>query len=464
MTLSKNTKQFLKNSQNRTDFALFVKTVLNNPYIPSKPTDKQARFLLNSLTSEGFYGGSAGGGKSEALLMAALQFVEIPRYAALILRRTYADLSLPGALMDRAAEWLSGTDAQWKDKKKTWVFPSGASLTFGYLETEKDKFRYQGAEFQYVAFDELTQFTETQYQYLFSRTRRIKGVKIPIRIRSASNPGGIGHDWVKVRFIIPDVTELTKQERFFVPALLDDNPYLDRVTYCEALNKLDPVTREQLRNGNWDVTLSGGMFKREWFELVQSIPSVHQVRYWDLAATEPNKGSDPDYTVGCLMSEQDGKYYVKNIIRVRKGPGDIEKLILQTAQNDGIETRIVMEQEPGSSGVNTIDHYARHVLKGYTFTSERVTGSKIVRAQPLSAASANGNVKLARNTLWATELLYELEQFPNVTHDDQVDSMSGAFNFLSGNNNSNYAGFTVPTSNTAHIPGLGLSGGGIPGL
>ena len=95
--------------------------------------------------------------------MGALQFVDVPGYAAILFRRTYADLSLPGALMDRAKEWLAGTAARWSDKEKTWHFPSGATLTFGYLEHEDDKYRYQSSEFQFLGFDELTQFSEAQF-------------------------------------------------------------------------------------------------------------------------------------------------------------------------------------------------------------------------------------------------------------------------------------------------------------
>ena len=157
-------------------------------FIPHTPTPKQLAFLLLG-GQEALFGGSAGGGKTDALLMAALQSVDTPGYAALVLRRTYADLSLPGALMDRAQEWLGPTAARWHDTEKTWAFPSGATITFGYLEHELDKFRYQGSELSFCAFDELTQFTESQYRYLFSRLRRLAGSDIPLRMRSASNPG-----------------------------------------------------------------------------------------------------------------------------------------------------------------------------------------------------------------------------------------------------------------------------------
>jgi hypothetical protein len=116
---------------------------------PQSPTERQALFLGVNDVREVFYGGAAGGGKSSCLLMAALEHVNTAGYSALLLRRTYADLSKPGALMDRAAGWLRNTEAKWNEQKKQWTFPSGATLTFGYLDTENDKYQFQGAEFQF---------------------------------------------------------------------------------------------------------------------------------------------------------------------------------------------------------------------------------------------------------------------------------------------------------------------------
>ena len=260
------------------------------PYIPTAPHPKQAAFLLLN-NEEAFYGGAAGGGKSEALLMAALQYVDVPGYAALLLRRTFPQLSQPGSLLDRARSWLGGTDAVGTDGDKTWTFPSGATLTFGHMQHEKDKYEYQSAEFQYIGFDELTGFTETQYRYLFSRLRRKEGVAIPLRMRSASNPGNEGHDWVKQRFIV----EGRAKGRPFLPAKLQDNPSVDREGYKKSLINLDPVEQARLLAGDWDVRQEGGKFKSEWFEIVEAVPKgAEYVRFWDLAATEPKEAKDPD--------------------------------------------------------------------------------------------------------------------------------------------------------------------------
>jgi phage terminase large subunit-like protein len=217
--------------------------------------------LLHSYTEELFYGGAGGGGKSDAILFGALQFVEEKNYAALILRRTYSDLSLPSSLMNRAHMYLAGTRAKWNEQRKTYTFPSGSTLTFGYLETENDKYRYASAEFQYIAFDELTQFTETQYTFLFSRLRKLKNSTTPLRMRSASNPGGIGHDWVKTRFIDSDTR---KRNAVFIKALMSDNPALDQETYLASLANADQLTRDRIEKGDWDAG-GGDLFKRNDF-------------------------------------------------------------------------------------------------------------------------------------------------------------------------------------------------------
>jgi predicted phage terminase large subunit-like protein len=406
-------------------------TILDNPWIRWKPLvtenfrSPQTEFLLcNDL--EVFYGGSGGGGKSVALLAGALQYVDQPEYDALLLRRKITDLTLPGALIDLAHQWLDDTRAKFDSKNNSFVFPSGSRLAFGYCGCLGDEQRYRSAQFQYIGIDELTQWLEKQYQFMFSRLRKTRNLGAPLRMRSASNPGDIGHAWVKDRFI----TEHLIPDRVFIPAKLTDNPVLDQEAYIKSLMNLDPITRAQILNGDWEISPNDGIFKRGWFTIVDDFPKGKRtVRYWDKAATMPERGKDPDWTVGVKATLVDGVFYVIDVVRFRGTPQLNESTIHQTAELDGRRVDIYMEQEPGSSGVSDIDNYARKVLLGYTFRPERTTGSKQMRANPLSSAAERGNVKVVKG-FWNRDFLDEFELFPYGSHDDIVDSASGAFGKL----------------------------------
>lgn len=171
----------------------------------------------------------------------------MPGYAAILFRRSFTDLSLPGAALSRSKSWLAGK-ADWNEREKTWTFPSEATLTFGYLERESDVYRYQSAEFQYIAFDEGTQFSQLQYTYMFSRLRRTVLVKAPPRMRMGSNPGNIGHAWVKRR-LVDDATR--EPGAAFIPSRVYDNPGLVVEEYRKSLSHLGEVLQQQLLDGDW---------------------------------------------------------------------------------------------------------------------------------------------------------------------------------------------------------------------
>lgn len=172
------------------------------------------------------------------------------------------------------------------------------------------------------------------------------------------------------------------------------------------------------------------MFQKEWFKIVDDYPrKARQVRYWDLAATEAKPGKDPDWTAGARVAEQDGIYYIVDIAHVRTTPKGVEDLVQQTAQLDSKRVTIHMEQEGGSSGVNTIDHYRRKVLNGYSFYGDKKTSNKIERAAPVSSAAEAGNIKMVRG-IWNKAFLDEIDVFPRGKHDDMVDAVSGAFTML----------------------------------
>lgn len=235
-------------------------------WVPHGPTERQAAFLAIDA-AEALYGGAAGGGKTDALLMAALEYVDNPHYAALLLRRTSPELVQPDGILTRAHEWLGGTDAVWSEKYLTYTFPSGARLRFGHMQHEVDRFAYQGGAYHFIGFDELTHFTEKQYTYLFSRMRRNVAHNIPTRMRSATNPGGIGHKWVKRRFIDPG-----HPDRPFVPARLADNPHVDQEDYQSRLERLDPTTYAQLAKGQWIADVTGMVYQYSQDNLVDRVP------------------------------------------------------------------------------------------------------------------------------------------------------------------------------------------------
>jgi len=246
---------------------------------------------------EVFYGGAAGGGKSDALLMAALQYVDIPGYSALIVRKTLADAKKPNSILYRAKEWLKHTDARWSSEEHAYYFPAGAILKFGKLANVGDAFDYLGSEYQFEGFDELTHFYEADFEYVTSRMRKTKCPyhkdkidrgcptclefaalsKVPLRIRTASNPGGKGHIWVKRRYdigLVPGKTAPSgrplymgrNKKRPHIPAFIHDNPFLDQTEYEEQLKSIsDPVTREQLLSGDWGVS-EEGRFKQHWMK------------------------------------------------------------------------------------------------------------------------------------------------------------------------------------------------------
>jgi predicted phage terminase large subunit-like protein len=410
---------------------------LENPWIPKDPHPKQAEFLTlitpsGKVTREAFYGGAAGGGKSEALLMGAAQYAEVPGYSAVILRRTFADLAQPGAIMDRSKEWWTGTAAKWNEDKKEWRFPSGATIKFGHFENNSAKNNYMSAEYQYIAFDEATQFPYDTYRFMFSRLRRRRNLLVPLRVRAASNPGGIGHDWANQRFII----EGPENGRVFVPAKLDDNPSIEQDEYRQSLNELDPVTRAQLLEGDWSIMGSGANFRRGWFGILDEKPVQFEriVRFWDTASTAPSLNNDPDYTVGVLMGRcPDKTYVILDVQRMQGTPADVQNLVKTTAQVDAAEyggaVETYMEQEPGASGKMMIEHYQFYVLAGYYFQGIKHTGPKVVRAASFSSMAQAKNVKIVRGK-YLSAFFDELEGFPYGSHDDIVDATAGAFNRL----------------------------------
>ena len=204
------------------------------------------------------YGGAAGGGKSYAMLVDPLRYAHKKAHRALILRRSMPELR---EMIDKSRELYPQAfpGAKFREVEKLWNFPSGAKIEFGFLERDADVYRYQGQAYSWIGFDEITHLpTEFSWNYLASRLRTTDP-EIKTYLRCTANPGGSGAHWVKKRYIEP--SESNKSflgedglTRKFIPAKLQDNPYLAKDgVYEQMLKSLPPIQRRQLLEGNWEV-------------------------------------------------------------------------------------------------------------------------------------------------------------------------------------------------------------------
>lgn len=424
--------------------------------------------FLRSSADVVFYGGAAGGGKTFAMLLEPMRHIRVPGFRSVIFRRTHPEITNQGGLWDTSGDLYSGLGRP-RIVDTSWLFGMGNNssvIRFAAMEHEKDKHKWQGAQICLLGFDELTHFSYSQFIYMLSRNRSVCGVKPYIRATCNPDPDSWVKDWVawyideKTGYPIPErdgairffarsesgeiVWRSSLQEMrelghdrpksfTFISANIYDNPTLLKTdpAYESNLRALLPHERARLLGGNWNTrATSGSYFRREWFEAVETCPSsARSVWFWDRAATKPSEQNpDPDYTVGLNLIEYRRQWYINNVVRLRNRPAVVIDTIKNIASQDPDAT-IVLEQEPGASGVAEIEYLVSE-LAGYDVRTVKPMSAKGVRAVPVSAQAQAGNVKIIKGA-WNAELLEELEAFSGgeqASHDDQVDALSGAFN------------------------------------
>ncbi len=430
--------------------------------------------FLASPADIAIYGGSAGGGKTWALLMEPLRHVANREFGAVFFRRTTVQVRNEGGLWDESEKLypLLGADA--KEHVLEWKFPSGASVSFAHLEHDKTVQNWQGSQIPLICFDELTHFSAKQFWYMVSRNRSMSGVR-PY-IRATCNPDA--DSWVakfiawwidqETGYAIPEragvlrwfvrigdsiiwadspeglsdyktpdengeLKPIPPKSVTFVPAKLSDNKALMAAdpSYLANLMALPTVERERLLGGNWKIRPAAGLlFRRGWCEVVDAVPAgAKWVRGWDLGATPKTDSNDPDWTAGTKLGRlPDGRYVVANHVRDRLSPSGVERLIKNTAEADGREVAISLPQDPGQAGKSQVANLTK-MLTGFNVRATPESGDKVTRFSAFSAQAEAGNVLVLRGP-WNEEWFSSLEGFPDAAHDDDADSTSRAFNAL----------------------------------
>ena len=425
-----------------------------------------------------WYGGSAGSGKSFALLLEPLHYLDVPGFGAICFRRTVPQIKQVGGLWDLSNELYRPLGSRVNETTLTHDFPNNVRVKFSHLQLESDVYSWQGAQIALIMFDEITHFTSKQFWYLLSRNRSTCGVRPYVRATCNPDPGSwvaeliawwIGSDGLPIpersgvlrwfirvgnKIIWADRPEdlpaknadgsATMPKSFtFISARLSDNPALNigDPSYRASLLALPLYEREILLGGNWNVRPEGGMrFKRTWFEIVKDYPrdGGRMVRYWDRASTIPSDANpDPDWSAGArVYRSRTGLIYIVDMRRERLRPLGVQAMLLNTASQDGDTTELWLEEDPAQAGQVEKQHLGA-ALAEYAPHWVKPTGSKWTRSGPLSAAAEVGNVKLVYGA-WNEAFLDEAEAFvdedvvdvPAGYHDDQIDAADGAAGVL----------------------------------
>lgn len=440
-----------------------------------KPQRGPQEKFLSTNANIAVYGGAAGGGKTFALLMEPLRYMNTQDYRAVIFRRNYTQISVSGGLWDSSVSIYSGIKGavSAKSPKYHWTFSNNKStLYFDYLGRDEDVQDWQGSQITFIGFDELTHFTERQFFYMLSRNRSTCGVE-PY-VRATCNPDA--DSWVakliewwidpetgypvkersgKIRYMARqneaivwgDTREdLIKQgikpwsiKSFtFIASTLQDNQLLMQLdpSYLANLEALPLVERERLLYGNWKIKSAAGLFfnRNQVGNMLPVVPKdvTAFVRAWDLAATSETESGESAYTAGVLMGRRaDGRFIVIDVINVRLSAGDVRTLIKRTAITDNAiygSVKVRLPQDPGQAGKAQAQSFAL-LLAGLNFRILPVTGSKETRAEPAAAQWQAGNFDVVIAD-WNDEYFAQLESFPSSKFKDMVDATSDAFSEL----------------------------------
>lgn len=408
----------------------------------------------------------------------------------MIFRKTTKQISNSGGLFDAAIQLFKKVDPNLKIRTRDLelVFSSGATLRFAYLDNPSDKYNWQGAELNFLGFDEIQQLSRDNVVYLFSRLRStsvdfkkqifatgnpdyesfirewvefaLDDRGIPIRKDNYPNRyfvqvSGGGMEWSDSRESLEEIYGTGGESGIlsfkYVPGNIYDNPKLmaSDPSYISKLKALPLVEKERLLYGSWYARESAsGYWKQHWTTEVLFPPArvLKRVRCWDLAFTQPNESSskNPDYTAGVLMSKDiKSLYTVEDVVRLRDRAHVVEEMILSTAKADGSDVVIGLPLDPSGGGAYVRGLQKRLHEVGFICRLVKPVRAKVQRFAPFAAVAEGGFVSIIKAE-WNLEYHRELETFDgsNRYKDDQADASSDCFVLL--NKQAILPSFTLP--------------------
>ncbi len=376
------------------------------------------------------YGGAAGGGKSDALIMVGVVGgLTYPGIKVGYFRRTFPQLNGPGGAIMRSHELLSG-QAKWHGGDRRWTLPTGSIIQFCYCDKEKDVFNYQSQQFDIVLFDEATHFLRFQYRYMLTRNRATTDNPdfVPF-MAMATNPGNVGHMWFRKEFInIGDFeephsveVEPTKYEvHMFIPARLSDNQKLERrdPNYRESLEAQPEIIRKQLLEGDWDAM--AGQYFPEWNRTIHVVKPFKIPGHW-------KKFRSLDYGLDCTACywyavSESGKLYIyrelwqssltlsKAAKKILDMTPDDEQIMYTVASPDLWNRR----QETGVSGEEIMHRAGLYGLR--PANSDRIPGWRQLR-EYLDPFEVEEGVLDAKLGIFS-HCINVIEHLPALMHDD----------------------------------------------
>lgn len=392
-----------------------------------KPNQGPQTKLLTCPINDILFGGARGGGKTDGILgdWASHCATHGENSNGIVFRKSTPELE---EVIARSKALYLPLGAIFKESKKIWTMPNGARLKMRFLERDSDAEKYQGHSYTWMAFDEAGNWKSPDpIDKLRATLRSAHG--IPCRLISTANPGGIGHQWLKERYITPapPMTPFYDAERktwrVFIPSRLNDNPhllnndpgYVDRIASSGA-----PWLVKAWLEGDWDAHQEGSIFKREHFLSYIEPPRFSRVvQSWDTAF---KKNAENDYSVCLTVGVADNGFYILDRYKGKAEFPELKRIACQLADHYRPNKIYIEDKASGQSLIQELKKGTRLPI-----FPVKVENDKIARAYSVTPLIESGKVFLPERTQWVHDYLEALTSFPAALHDDDVDATTQVF-------------------------------------